>query len=117
MEKPSAKALILAYLSKSHCGQDKAVTSKEMEYLFGIRGSEIRQIINALRCEGNPICSDAAGYYYAKSESDVKHSIAHLHSRAMKIIKARNGLIKSLEKLSENIQLTLEERATITNPH
>lgn len=116
MHEKDIKSLMLEYLSAGHCGQENAVTSKELERLFDLKGSEIRQIINTLRCQGNPICSDSTGYYYAETEMEVRYSISHLNSRAMKIIKARNGLIRSKEIFTENPQMTIEEKSYTTTP-
>ncbi|NCD08516.1 MAG: hypothetical protein EOL98_03655 [Negativicutes bacterium] len=114
MEERNIKQEFLEYLSKGHCGQENAVTSKELERLFHIKGSTVRQLVNLLRCESNPICSDATGYYYAETELELKHSIGHLHSRAMNIIKARNGLIQSQELFNENMQMSITEKENTT---
>lgn len=114
MEERNIKKEFLEYLSFGHCGQQNAVTSKELERLFNIKGSTVRQLVNMLRCEGNPICSDSFGYYYAETELELKHSIGHLHSRAMNIIKARNGLIQSQELFNENMQMSITEKETTT---
>lgn len=116
MEEKNIKKVLLHYLSSGHCGQENAVTSKELERLFQIKGSSVRQLVNMLRCEGNPICSDSTGYYYAETEFELKHSIGHLHSRAMNIMKARNGLIKSQNIFNENIQMSITEKE-IAIPH
>ena len=114
MEEKNIKKALLQYLSFGHCGQQNPVTSKELERLFGITGSTVRQLVNMLRCDGNPICSDSTGYYYAETELELKHSIGHLHSRAMNIIKARNGLIKAQDLFNENIQTSITEKETTT---
>ena len=53
------------YLALYHKGEVNAVTSRELECSFQMRGSELRREINALRGDGIPICSFEGGYYYA----------------------------------------------------
>jgi transcription initiation factor IIE alpha subunit len=83
----------LAYLRKRHKGRKKAVTSGELESVFNIKGSEVRRIINDLRCCGHPVCSDNTGYYFAGNEKELNATIAQLTGRAEKILKARDGLV------------------------
>lgn len=59
---PINKALA-EYLDLYHKGEANAVTSRELECAFRMRGSELRREINALRGEGIPICSFDGGYY------------------------------------------------------
>ena len=51
------------YLALYHKGEANAVTSRELECSFQMRGSELRREINALRGDGIPICSFEGGYY------------------------------------------------------
>ena len=53
------------YLALYHKGEANAVTSRELECSFQMRGSELRREINALRGDGIPICSFEGGYYCA----------------------------------------------------
>ena len=53
---PINKALA-EYLELYHKGEANAVTSRELECAFRMRGSELRREINALRGDGIPICS------------------------------------------------------------
>lgn len=58
-----------------------------------MKGTEIRRIVNSLRCKGEPICSDLDGYYYADNQLEIKATIAQLSSRIQKIAQARDGLL------------------------
>ena len=60
---PINKALA-EYLDLYHKGEANAVTSRELECAFRMRGSELRREINALRGDGIPICSFDGGYYH-----------------------------------------------------
>ena len=66
---PINKALA-EYLDLYHKGEANAVTSRELECAFRMRGSELRREINALRGDGIPICSFDGGYYYAATEEE-----------------------------------------------
>ena len=54
----------LSHLKRNHTGAGSAVQSKGLELRFQMSGRKIRDIVNTLRCEGHPICSDDGGYYY-----------------------------------------------------
>ena len=86
----------LRYLKRSHTGEGKAVQSKCLEMKFQMSGRKIRDIVNALRCEGHPICSDDGGYYYGANRHEVLGSIRQLSSRVEKIAEAKNGLVDAL---------------------
>ena len=59
------------YLALYHKGEVNAVTSRELECSFQMRGSELRREINALRGDGIPICSFEGGYYYAATAEEI----------------------------------------------
>lgn len=71
---PINKALA-EYLELYHKGEANAVTSRELECAFRMRGSELRREINALRGDGIPICSFDGGYYYAATEEELRRTI------------------------------------------
>ena len=57
------KETIAEYLKRYHCGEQSAVTSRELEIAFDVRGKDFRNIINALRRSGVPIASSGNGYF------------------------------------------------------
>lgn len=65
---------------------------------FHLKGSELRRLVNILRCEGKPICSNAMGYFYAATQQELQETISQLTSRIQMISRARDGLLKSLER-------------------
>ena len=93
---PIDKALC-EHLKKYHRGQEGAVSSKELEAAFHVKGTELRRAVNRLRCNGHPICSDATGYFYAARQSEVRATVAQLTGRISKIA-ATKGLLKSYEE-------------------
>ena len=92
---PINKALA-EYLDLYHKGEANAVTSRELECAFRMRGSELRREINALRGDGIPICSFDGGYYYAATEEELRRTIRQLRSRIKKIAFAERGLSRTL---------------------
>ena len=63
------------YLALYHKGEANAVTSRELECSFQMRGSELRREINTLRGDGIPICSFEGGYYYAATAEELERTI------------------------------------------
>lgn len=86
----------LEHLKNYHNGQSNAVISKELELKFGVKNREVRLIVNSLRNDGYPICSNGNGYYYARDETEVLKAICNLNRRIIGIALAKNGLTKSL---------------------
>lgn len=97
------------YLKRHHTGEGKAVQSRCLENRFHVSGRNVRNIVNTLRCDGNPICSDENGYYYAANKKEVMRSISQLDSRISKIAEAKNGLVNALPLFSDSSgQMQLE---------
>lgn len=88
------------YLEKYHKGSANPVSSKTLEAVFYLKGTEIRRLVNALRCKGKPICSDYYGYYYAADQHEVNGTVAQLNSRIHQMSKARDGLEGCTEYLA-----------------
>lgn len=98
---------IAEYLKAYHCGERAAVTSRELEGVFHIRGPDLRRTINRLRGDGVPICSFDSGYYYADTEEELQRTIRQLRSRIKKIAHAERGLTKALTLYEDTGQLSL----------
>lgn len=84
-------------------GKENAVTSPDLEAMFGMKGSEIRKTINRLRSDGKPICSGQTGYYYAASTEEIQKTIRNLDGRIAKINRAKIGLLKTMNKENNNV--------------
>ena len=95
------------YLALYHKGEVNAVTSRELECSFQMRGSELRREINALRGDGIPICSFEGGYYYAATAEELERTIRQLRSRIKKIAFAERGLSSALPDYVDTGQLSL----------
>ena len=95
------KSILCDYLEQSHKGEAAAISSTELERIFHVKGTIIRMVVNTLRCESKPICSNAQGYFYAATRGEIQETIAQLTSRIHKISKARDGLLNYLDERSE----------------
>ena len=62
------KERLAEYLERYHLGANSAATSRELELTFGIKGIEVRHLVNRLRRDGVPIASSGSGYFYAATE-------------------------------------------------
>ena len=81
------------YLALYHKGEVNAVTSRELECSFQMRGSELRREINALRGDGIP--------------EELERTIRQLRSRIKKIAFAERGLSSALPDYVDTGQLSL----------
>ena len=76
---------------------------------LGIKGIEVRHLVNRLRRDGVPIASSGSGYFYAATEQEVRATIAHLTRRIGGIAAAIHGLNRSLERFDTGqIRLPLD---------
>ena len=49
------KEWLAEYLEQYHLGEFNAATSRELELTFGIKGIEVRHLVNQLRRDGVPL--------------------------------------------------------------
>ncbi len=71
------------------------ILSSNLEFLYGINGCEVRDIIRELRREGEPIANSKHGYYYAKEFSEIEPTISDLENRAL-------SMLETVKKLKLN---------------
>lgn len=95
------KSTLCSYLEQSHKGEEAAISSTELERIFHVKGTVIRRLVNTLRCESKPVCSNAQGYFFAATPGEIQETISQLSSRVHKITKARDGLLKYLDEFNE----------------
>lgn len=81
---------------------DNPVLSKKIEIHFDIPGSEVRQIIKALRREGHPIASCAKGYFYATNAEELMPTVNHMKLR-------RDSINNTLRSLTNNKIFTVNQ--------
>jgi len=93
---------ILSYLKKN---RPQKFYSFELEESFGISGGAIRNAVNTLRKNGEPICSDRTGYWYSESPKEIKSTIENLNNRKSAINNAIDGLETAYFKVTPKIAL------------
>lgn len=76
-------------------GQDNHITSRELESITNLTGSEIRTEVNRLRTAGVPIASDGNGYYIATTQEELTATIKNLQSRSNAMNRAIEGLMEA----------------------
>lgn len=87
-----AKFNLLDFLPE---GQGNHITSRELESITNLKGTEIRAEVNRLRTAGTPIASDANGYYIATTDEELTATIRNLQSRSNAMRRAIEGLMKA----------------------
>lgn len=80
-------------------GQGNHITSRELESITNLTGSEIRAEVNRLRTAGAPIASDANGYYIATTDEELTATIRNLQSRRNAMNRAIEGLTVAKHKI------------------
>ncbi len=107
MDELNIEQALCEYLERYHLGEMEPASSKKLEAIFHVKGSELRRIINNLRSQSHPICSNANGYFYASKQEELNATIAQLTSRIRHIARASEGLKKCTKFGPE--QLSFEE--------
>lgn len=80
-------------------GKERQITSRELENITDLKGTEIRKEVNKLRTAGEPIASDANGYYIATTPEELTATIRNLESRRNAMNRAIEGLTEAKYKL------------------
>lgn len=80
-------------------GQDNHITSRDLENITHLKGTEIRREVNRLRTEAAPIASDKNGYYIATTQEELTATIRNLQSRRNAMNRAIEGLMEAKYRL------------------
>lgn len=91
-KKTNIEEAFCEYLAKNFRGANNPVSSKTLETIFHVKGTEIRKMVNSLRCKGEPICSDLDGYYY--------HVVKPNASKAKDVIEITLKWIKNILQIN-----------------
>ena len=103
------KVQLAQHLRQYDLVSEYAVSRRYQECTFHVSGKELQDQVNALRREGVPIASDQNGYFYAKTEAEVRLTIRHMRNRISGISAAITGLRRSLAAFDDTqIRLPLE---------
>ena len=86
---------ILIHLRDRHTGANNAIPCAKVEGIFDINGVTLRQAVNRLRCDAQPVCSNADGYFYAENSDEINDTVTRLLGRSKKMTDAAQGLVLS----------------------
>lgn len=80
-------------------GKENPITSRDLESITNLKGTQIRAEVNRLRTEGEPIASNGNGYYIATTDEELTATIRNLESRRNAMNRAIEGLTEAKYKL------------------
>lgn len=86
-------------------GKENRISTAMLKSITHLDPAVIRREINKARSDGEPICSDGDGYYYAETPNELNHTIKRMNSRIHKQIRAREGLKKAQRKLEKDVSV------------
>ena len=89
------KYMIEAFLREHHKGEERAIHSKELEALFSLTGRSLRRLVSKLRKEEIPICSSKDGYFYARTQEEIRKCAGMLGSLSDGVNNSRMSLLSS----------------------
>lgn len=94
------KEQLLTFL-KSRCkGKENQVKGIQLQRAFGISSTTLQSWVSQLRQDGELICSDASGYYYAASGWDVCVTMERIQRTITTLQKDNLGLKRGLRSCS-----------------
>lgn len=96
----SISEAIREFLQPEHVGKGRAIKAVELYSHFGTTPRQLRVIVSALRSEGEPICSDGSGYYYAASAEEIAKTRMLIRAHAASTMRAAKGLDKALKRFT-----------------
>ena len=85
----TAKEQVLEILPRD---DDMRLTGRQIWNMLGIPQSHVRRIVNELRTECVPVCSDRRGYFISTTPKYLRATANHLKHRINKIQTALDGL-------------------------
>lgn len=99
--KPERPMLTPDYFREHHYGRNNAIYGPELARIFNVSERGIRERVNTMRMDGNPICSGPVGYFWAATKDEIVKAIDQLDHLKNGIENARAGLVKALENFDE----------------
>ncbi|MFZ3032286.1 MAG: hypothetical protein WA082_04575 [Candidatus Moraniibacteriota bacterium] len=110
LTKEESEVIVLGILRR-HTGVDNAINDKMIRDLVTVAdpdkrkfGAGLRDVVNSLRQQGEPICSGLVGYWYAADIDELEQNINALDGRALKIMSATKGMRETLNVWKHNHQ-------------
>lgn len=77
----------------NHCGEDKAISSRELGVKVGVPERKIRQLVTECRQDGTAICGHPkSGYFVASNQKELEETLDFLRHRALTSLKLASTL-------------------------
>lgn len=96
----STEADIVEYLREYHNTENKAIKGRELCELFNLHSKQVRNLVNVMRQNGEPICSSNYGYWYSHNPDDLDRTIKRLDEQVKNMSFAIEGLYKAKEVIT-----------------
>ena len=90
------KEQLLTFLKTKCKGKENQVKGVLLQRTFSISGTTLQSWVSQLRQDGELICSDACGYYYAASGWDVCETMERIQRTINTLQKDNLGLKRGL---------------------
>lgn len=90
------KEKILIFIREFHYGCENPVSNRELQRIFHLTEDEIRSCIKTLRLNGQPICYNEFGYFYAQNNDDILKTVLHLKKMISGIEQSEMALFAAL---------------------
>ena len=104
------KDRLLAFLQATCSGRKNRMSGARLAKVFGISVTALRKLINQLRREHHPICSDRYGYFYAVTASEVYGTISHLYGN----VNGTMAAIRSISSVASSCSTSIASSAVTT---
>jgi hypothetical protein len=92
---------IAEYLRDYHNSEEEAIKARDLCSLFNLSNRDIRNIVNGLRQDGEPICSSSSGYWYSTEPADINKTIHRLEGQVKNMNNSINGLKKYMQEAND----------------
>lgn len=80
---------------------DNPIKSAVLEEYLGIPGTQVRDLVRALRSDGENICSSSLGYYYSTDPKHIEATINSLERRARSEMKTAAAMRRKFNITSQ----------------
>jgi hypothetical protein len=91
---------VLALIRK-HKGEENAINGTDVAEMVGLTGArEVRQVVEALRDRGEPVCGiPPAGYFWPRNWDDALHTLHYLADMTSKFSRTKRNIENGLDRL------------------
>ena len=92
---------ITEYLKEYHTTEGEAIKSRDLRTLFNLTDRQLRNVINGLRRDAEPICSSSYGYWYSKDPEDLEKTLHKMEAQIHNMNYSIAGLQRILQEIKD----------------